>query len=317
VTTVYGTDGAVVTWTKAMPGMHSYTLKWSDGSPQSFSSTMNVAPLPATGAFVIEAEDFNTGGGSANPLKGTAGKDVDVMPYLGNAYTNLAAVVGVDYGSNDGNDSNVYRIGETPNKNINDNLGGRWGRDRGTWEVTANYKLGWVDVNDWGTYTRVLPAAKYEIWAALSHDSRTDNNCRATIGLVDNPASATQVVTPLGAFSQPGTGGWGANNLTPAKDTAGAKVVANLKGTQTFRFTMDSGDFDYFVLVPVGAYEEGGAQFTKVQKNADGTITVEWTGGGTLQTATAVNGPWTDVPGATSPVTVSPTGAALFGRIRK
>jgi hypothetical protein len=85
VTTVYGTDGAVVTWTKAMPGMHSYTLKWSDGSPQSFSSTMNVAPLPATGAFVIEAEDFNTGGGTANPLKGTAGRVVVVIHYVGKA----------------------------------------------------------------------------------------------------------------------------------------------------------------------------------------------------------------------------------------
>jgi hypothetical protein len=301
-----------------MPGMHSYTLKWSDGAAQSFSSTMNVGPLPAAGAFVIEAEDFNTGGGQANPQKGTAGLDVDVMHYLGNAYANLSATVNVDYGSDDGNDSNVYRIGETPNKNINDNLGGRWGRDRGAYEVTANYKLGWVNTADWGNYTRVVPAAKYEIWAALSFDGRDAGQIRATLGLTDNPAATTQNVTPLGSFTAPGSGGWGANNLVPMKDAGGAMAAVNLKDANTFRFTMDSGDFDWFVLVPVGPYEDSGQpQFTKVQMNPNGTITVEWTGGGTLQTAPTVTGPWTDVAGATSPVTVTPDQPALFGRIRK
>jgi len=59
-----------------------------------------------------------------------------------------------------------------------------------------------------------------------------------------------------------------------------------------------------------------GAKFTKFAKNADGSITIEWTGGGTLQAAGAVTGPWQDVPGAASPYTFKPTGAALFGRIK-
>jgi hypothetical protein len=314
---VYNADGAMATWTKATAGMHSYTLRWSDGSPQSFSATMNVAPLPATGAFVIEAEDFNTGGGQANPQAGTAGRDVNVMPYLGGAYQGLSAVAGVDYGSDDGNDSDVYRLGETPNKNINDNLGGRWGRDRGAYEVTANYKLGWVNTADFGNYTRVIPEAKYEIWAALSYDGRADNQLRAALGLVDNPASTTQTVTPLGTFNGPGSGGWGANNLVPMKDAGGAVATVNLRGANTFRFTMDSGDFDWFVLVPVGPYEEGAPQFTSIRQNANGTITVEWTGGGTLQAAPTVNGPWQDVAGATSPFTFTPDQPALFGRLRK
>ncbi|MBK9140451.1 MAG: hypothetical protein IPM17_17110 [Verrucomicrobia bacterium] len=316
--TAYNADGATVRWTKATPGVHSYILRWSDGSPQSFASTMNVAPLPATGVFVIEAEDFNTGGGTANPQKGTAGRDVDVMPYLGGAYQGLSAVAGVDYNSDDGDDSNVYRLGETPNKNINDNLGGRWGRDRGNYEVTANYKLGWVNTADWGNYTRVIPAAKYEVWAALSYDGRSDNQLRATLGLVDNPAATSQTVTPLGSFNAPGSGGWGANNLVPMRDSGGSVAQVSLKDTTTFRFTMDSGDFDWFVLVPVGPYEEGGQpQFTSIRQNANGTITIEWTGGGTLQAAPAVTGPWQDVPGATSPFTFTPDQPAQFGRIRK
>ncbi|MCP5527538.1 MAG: discoidin domain-containing protein [Verrucomicrobiales bacterium] len=52
-----------------------------------------------------------------------------------------------------------------------------------------------------------------------------------------------------------------------------------------------------------------------ISLNEDGTVTLSWPGSGTLQTAPAVNGPWTDVPSATSPHTLSPTGDALFGRI--
>jgi hypothetical protein len=50
--------------------------------------------------------------------------------------------------------------------------------------------------------------------------------------------------------------------------------------------------------------------------NTDGSLTVSWTGGGTLQAATAVTGPWQDVTD-TSPYTFKPTEAALFGRIIK
>ena len=54
-----------------------------------------------------------------------------------------------------------------------------------------------------------------------------------------------------------------------------------------------------------------------VTKNADGTITITWTGGGTLQAATTVTGPWQDVTGATSPYKFTPTGPTLFGRIKQ
>ncbi|MBM3837895.1 MAG: hypothetical protein FJ398_08005 [Verrucomicrobia bacterium] len=60
-------------------------------------------------------------------------------------------------------------------------------------------------------------------------------------------------------------------------------------------------------------------KFTKFTRNADGSISIEWTGGGTLQAAASVTGPWQDVPGATSPYKLTPTAGAptLFGRIKK
>jgi hypothetical protein len=315
-TVTYTADGAEVKITDATAGMYSYKLTWSDGSAQEFSSTINIGPLPAVGAFVIEAEDFNTGGGQSNPKAGTAGLDVNVMPYLGGAYDGLAATVNVDYGSNDGNDSDVYRKGETPNKNINENLGGRWGKDRGSFDVTTNFKLGWTDTADWGNYTRTIPTGNYEVWAALSIDSRSADASRGSLAMVDEPASATQTVTPLGIFKGLGTGGWGANNLFPLTDDNGAKKVIALGGTKTLRFTADSGDVDWFVLVP----GEGSTApvISGITKNANGTITIEWTGGGTLQASPTISpAAWQDVTGATSPYTFTPTAAMLFGRVRQ
>ena len=51
--------------------------------------------------------------------------------------------------------------------------------------------------------------------------------------------------------------------------------------------------------------------------NSDGTVTITWTGAGVLQSANSLSGPWTDVAGATSPLTVPANQAAQFARIRK
>jgi hypothetical protein len=56
-------------------------------------------------------------------------------------------------------------------------------------------------------------------------------------------------------------------------------------------------------------------RITGLTKNADGSLTLTWTGGGTLQAAPAITGPWQDVAGATSPYNLRPSEAALFGRI--
>jgi hypothetical protein len=54
-----------------------------------------------------------------------------------------------------------------------------------------------------------------------------------------------------------------------------------------------------------------------IKANPDGTITITWTGGGTLQAATSVLGPWQDVT-TTSPYTFTPQAGVpyLFGRIK-
>jgi len=44
---------------------------------------------------------------------------------------------------------------------------------------------------------------------------------------------------------------------------------------------------------------------------------VNWAGGGTLEAAEVITGPWTAVTGATSPHTTPATGAARFFRVRR
>lgn len=62
--------------------------------------------------------------------------------------------------------------------------------------------------------------------------------------------------------------------------------------------------------VPTG----GGAMFTGARADA-GSIILEWTGGGTLQSAPSVLGPWTAVQGAASPHTLAPSSPQQFYRI--
>ncbi|MCI0536302.1 MAG: fibronectin type III domain-containing protein [Verrucomicrobiales bacterium] len=50
---------------------------------------------------------------------------------------------------------------------------------------------------------------------------------------------------------------------------------------------------------------------------AAGTITIEWTGNGTLESAEAVTGPWEPVAGATAGFKVSPSAVARFFRLRQ
>ena len=57
-------------------------------------------------------------------------------------------------------------------------------------------------------------------------------------------------------------------------------------------------------------------KITSIVKNADGTMTITWTGGGSLEAATSITGPFQAVPGATSPYTFTPQAPVMFGRIK-
>ncbi|MEC7883228.1 MAG: hypothetical protein VYB35_10015, partial [Verrucomicrobiota bacterium] len=99
---------------------------------------------------------------------------------------------------------------------------------------------------------------------------------------------------------------------------------------QVVTFANDVAASDYKLMFPTTASSNGccmqvaeiellgtaaaAAPTISVVRNADGTLTVTFEG--TLQTAPAVNGPWTDVDAA-SPLTIPADAAAAFGRAKK
>jgi hypothetical protein len=300
---------------------HTYSLVFSDnGTPvttQTNSSSFTVHIYPTAGSFLVEAEDFNFGGGQHQVL-------ADTMPYLGGAYTNLGAVLGVDYNDNDGLDSRPYRNQFVAGQNVNHDpnaTAGTLDTDRGEWSVTANYKIGWTGTGNWYNYTRSFPANTYQVWVALSYNGLAAGQLHGRLEQVtSDPSQTNQTVAALGTFDAPGSGGWGANNLVQMKDGGGNAAVISLSGVQTVRFNTDSGDYDYLMFVP-GVPPLG----FNAPVASGGNVTISWTGTGTifLQQATALTGnaslDWSDVPGnPTSPFPVTPGATAQkFYRLRQ
>lgn len=335
--TVTKTDtGATVrldlTGTTLDAGVLPWRITFNDSSNQAVTAegSITVNPYPTEGVFVIEAEDFNysddgVAGGKFNPQKGVEGLDVDKMPYLGGAYADLSAVEGVDYNNGDAaNDGNTYRTELDENGEnevaVTSSTGNRYSNDRGVFETEQNYRIGWVSSGDWQNYTRTFPAGTYSVWAALSHGNAAGGLSGSLDLVTSDPTKPNQTTERLGTFSGTGTGGWGRNDLVPMRDADGKVTTVTMGGVQTVRFNLGSGDFDYLVFAPATATPGGGdsdVKITGIRRNANGSITLEWTGGGTLQSAPSVTGPWTDVAGASSPFTFTPTENALFGRIRR
>ena len=259
-------------------------------------------------AFFIEAEDFNFDNGK------TEAAASDMATYRGGAYAGKGAAVGVDYQRDAGEGSSpLYRIGEANNVPMDVNYAE--GRGRGFTDLQVNYKIGWVGGGQWYNYTRTFPAGKYNIHVGLSHGEGAGTTIGGSLQWVTGGSTtANQTLVELGTFSGGGTGGWGVNRIIPLKDSTGAVAAIDLSGTQTLRYTTSNGDFDFILLTP--AVTEPPA-FTKTTLNANGSVTVEWTGGGALEAAPSINGPWTAVPGASSPFTFTPDQPALFGRIRR
>jgi hypothetical protein len=319
-------QGATVVFDDTGPeypaGEHQWSLAFSDSSTPANNinsqGTFIVNPYPTEGTFVIEAEDFNYDSGKSNPQKGVADMDVDVMPYLGGAYDTLNATVGIDYNGNDANDSDLYRteLDATGSNAVNmiSNTGGRWGTDRGIFTVLTSYRLGWVGGGEWENYTRTFPYTNYNVWGAFSRDSRDPNLIGASLALVSGDiTTSNQTTSALGTFSGPGTGGWGRNMLFPMKNSQGKIASVRLDGLQTVRLTHGAGgDFDYLLFVPTGAPVDP-PRITGISQSGN-NITVTWSGGGVLWSASSLSGPWNSTNDGDGSYSETATGTEKYFR---
>jgi hypothetical protein len=299
--------------------VHNVEIQFSDSLPRSGAWSFTTGVLPGN-TFVIEAEDFNTGGGQTVATGST-------MPYFGNAYSNLSAIVGIDFLRPHQSDSDLYRKGETnalalagyPTL-VNQPMDATGDVDRGGWDLTVNYKLGWIGDGYWYDYTRTFPNGNYNVYAAVSHGDPSTSATRIGGSLQFVTAGATttnQTLVQLGTFDGPATGGWGVNRLLPLLGSSGNVASLAIQGQVTFRYTSKNGDYDFIAFVPA----TGPAQprFDPPTLSG-GTVRIAWTGAGVLQEAsnlTGSQGDWTDVANPTNPYPVTPGASARkFYRLR-
>ena len=291
---------------------HTAKLNYLDiaGKPTTYEWSFSTNQLNDANALFIEAEDFDFDGGQTiNDTKiGMTGK------YVGGAFEGKGGVEEVDF-HNGGNAGQPYRTdtkvaaGKGPN-------GG--GRNRGLFDVDVNYTVGWNDAGDWQNYTRTFPtpAKKYSVYGFASSGGAP---IQFTLDEVTAGAGTeAQTLKPL-ADLKPGraTAGW--DNLELFQFTnPGTQVpaVLELGGKKTLRITLPAGngDMDYIAFIPAA---DEAPKFTSIVRNANGSLTLTWTGGGKLQSAASLTGPWTDVAGAVSPLTLTPNADAQFARIVK
>ncbi len=288
--------------------VHNVEVRWTDnqGTPltQTYSWAYREGIYNAEKNLFIEMEDHNTGGGDFLPSK-------PGVPFnTKSLYAGLDAVAGTDYNDVTG-DSHQYRAATlmVGMVGINDAYVGGAGPRPGF--VVSDYKVGWTDPGppDWYNYTRDFgPATNYNVWLRASHGDGA-----ATIGgrldQLDDPSVPT-VITPLGNFRAPATGGWDTFTFVPLRNTAGDQVVVPLGGVQTLRFSVEAngGDVNYLMFVPSAP---SGGRLTIARSGNNVTIT--WPSGN-LQSAPAITGPWTTETGAVSPLQLNNTSGARFYR---
>jgi hypothetical protein len=275
------------------------------------------------GGFLIEAEDFNYGGGQTTNIAST-------MPYLGNAYINLRSTLDVDFfhdGDNSAGAAFAYNRMDPADTGVIEIKGPADPADynRADFNVTANYALGWTTFAEWQNYTRTFPTGNYVVYAAAAHDGRAAAEINLILSKVANPTipdgsaigteGKLQGLTKLGTFFGPGTGAWSSNDMFPLREGDGSGPIAQvaLDGATTLRLTFNAqdGDADYFLFYNVGTVGP------KISIAASATGAPVITYDGTLESEGTLPGTWAPVTGATSPYTVAPGGAQQFYRARQ
>jgi hypothetical protein len=175
---------------------------------------------------------------------------------------------------------------------------------------TGTYSLGFN--SDDGAYMKVAGQVFTEITvngtgtSAISEDGSTvtcdcltgDSNTRATITL----AQGTYDIE-VGMFER---GGGAFLTVRGAQVEAPSLPVLNKNGTGTFATAQ---------ALQLTATIGPARPSISVVRNANGSLTVTWEG--ELHVATSVNGPYTKLEGAVSPLTLAPNQAAQFARAVK
>lgn len=198
----------------------------------------------------IESEDFDFDGGQT--LSGLPiGMD---GPYPGGSFAGLGspADAGLDwFDTTDVSQNPAYRPA-TPLAMYQ--VGAPENLDRGAFQVSTSYKVGWNFPDEWRNYTRDFGSPAREYFVFLRGASGGEPIAARLDEVTSGVGTPTQTTVNLGEFRSPATGGWDNFTFIPLTDTSGNLVRVNLGGLRTLRFTHLPGavDVDYLAFVPAG-----------------------------------------------------------------
>ncbi|MBI4657378.1 MAG: hypothetical protein HY735_00785 [Verrucomicrobia bacterium] len=216
------------------------------------------------------------------------------------------------------NVASFTKYAELANINPNSGTDGRWlmmlaGQNYAMWQEGP-------DVEEEGNLdTPVLDlATATEVFLDFDSEMLMGNNSSVyeVYVSVDGGGNFSRIFTYNGALTDRTEGSYFMHHYLAVPSAAGKSGVV-------FRFWAKGGDPDQFegfwVIDNVRVTATKGAttapKLNVARQGAD--LVLSWTGAGALQSADDVTGPWTNVSGAASPLTVKPTTGRKFYRLRQ
>ena len=287
------------------------------------------------GGFVVEAEDYNQGGGKTVAAANT-------QPVGASLYAGLDGLPGIDFHLENqsttaaGSNGNSYRNGyndasgtaidfptapeELGNPDVAGDDGNTNHRRRGDYTATVNYKIGWNSAGEWYNYTRNFAPGKYSAVLAASRDVSDANRIQNNLELVTAGVTTTsQTTTVLGSIKANGTGGWSSLDILPYRNADGSVATFTLGANSTVRVknvsTGEDHDLDYLIFYPV-TESTAGISNLKAAVGANGKVKITFDGTGTVQTSTTLNGTYADST-LKSGDEITADGSSLFIRAKR